>query len=194
MRPVDPNHKLRVLSWSMNGLGAAVACAIVLAAELAGYRPLDAQLAASSRQTGELEAVLRDGDNIRTEHARLEKELAAARVQSAELIQRIPDQPQEADFLAQLSQLADGSSLKIRDYRPGVITPKTSYATMRVDLICEGDYASLCKFLDGLAGLPRHSTLVHIEVDSAPQKDLYWVELSLELYVATAGQSDAEKR
>lgn len=194
MLPVGPNRRLRVLSWSMHGLGAALACAIVVAAGLVGYRPLDAQLAACARQTGELEAVLQNRNHIRAEHARLEKELAATRERSAELIQRIPDQPQEADFLAQLSQLADDSSLKIREYRPGVITPKTSYAAMRVDLICEGEYESICKFLDGLAGLPRHSTLVYIEIATSPQKELYSVELSLELYVAMAGQSDAEKR
>ena len=191
MPTFDPNRKLRVLSWSMHGLGALVACAIALTAELAGFRPLDAEVAACTRRTVELRAAIGDDERLRAEHARFHQELDTARGQSAELIERIPDQPQEADFLAQLSQLADDSGLKIRDYRPGVLIPKTSYATMKVDLICAADYESLCTFLDGLADLPRHCTVIRLAVDSASPAKPYSVELSLELYVATADRPDA---
>ena len=194
MHSADPNRKLRVLSWSLHGLGALIACAIGLAAEMVGYRPLDAEVAGCARQTAELQGAIRDGERLRAEHARLRRDLASAREQSADLIERIPDQPQEADFLAQLSQLADDSGLKIQDYRPGVITPRSSYATMKVDVICAGDYESICTFLDGLAELPRHCTVVRFEIDSASQGELYSVELSQELYIATVDQPDVARR
>ena len=194
MRPIDPNHKLRVLSWSLHGLGILLACSIGLTAQLVGYRPVDAQAAACSEQTEQLQVVLRDEQRLRAEHARLSRDLASAREQAAELSKRIPDQPQEADFLAQLTQLADAFGLKIQDYRPGVITPRSSYAAMRVDLICEGDYEGICRFLDGISELPRHSTMVRLEINAAPKKQLYSVELSLEVYVATGAPSPVEKR
>ena len=194
MFPADPNRKLRLVSWSLHGLGALIACAIGLAAELVGYRPLDVEVAACARQTAGLQEVIQDGGRLRAEHARLRQELALAREQSADLIKRIPDQPEEADFLAQLSQLADESGLKIRDYRPGVITPRSSYATMKVDLSCAGNYESICTFLEGLAELPRHCTVVRFEIDSSSQVELYSVEISLELYVATVDQPDVERR
>jgi len=194
MHSGNPNRRLRVLSWSLHGLGALIACAILLAAELVGYRPLDAEVAACARETAELQGVIQDGERLRAEHGRLRQELARARERSADLIERIPDQPQEADFLAQLSQLADDSGLKIRDYRPGVITLRSSHATMKVDMICAGNYESICTFLDGLAELPRHCTVVRFQIDSASQGELYSVELSLELYVATADRPDVERR
>ena len=194
MHSADPNRKLRVLSWSLHGLGALIACAIVAAAELVGCRPLDAEVAACARQTAELQEVILDGERLRAKHARLRQELASAREQSVDLIERIPDQPQEADFLAQVSQLADDSGLKIQDYRPGVITPQSSYATMKVDLICTGNYESICTFLDGRAELPRHCTVIGLEIDSASQGELYTVKLSLELYVATVDRPQVERR
>jgi len=193
MRPVDPNGKLRLLSWSLHGLGALIALAIALVADRVAFRPLDAEVAACARKTAELQAVIRDGERLRAEHARLRREVTRARRRSADLSARIPDQPQEADFLAQLSQLADDSGLEIRDYRPGVIRPTPSYATMRVELICAGGYASICTFLDGLAELPRHCTVVRFEIDAASPGELYSMEVSLELYVATADPRGVER-
>lgn len=194
MHPADPNRKLRVLSWSLHGLGALIALAILVAAELVGFRPLDADVAACARKTTELQEVIRDGERLRAEHARLHEELTRARERSADLIERMPDQPQEADFLAQLSRLADDSGLEIRDYRPGVITPMSSYATMKVELICAGDYESICTFLGGLAALPRHCTVVRLQIDSASPGEIYSVDVSLELYVATADPPGVERR
>ncbi len=194
MRLSDPARKLRVLNWSLHGVGALVACAIALVAETAGFRPLDAEVAACARRTAELRAAIGDGEGLRAEHAQFRRELAAARVQSAKLIERIPDQPQEADFLAQLSELAENAGLKIRDYRPGVIRPYASYATMEVNLVCAGEYESLCTFLDGLSALPRHCTVIGLEIDSACEAACHSMELSLELYVAAAEEPEAERR
>lgn len=194
MHPIDPNYKLRVLSRSLHGLGALIACTIGLAAVFVVYRPIDAQIAACAEQTDRMQGVLREEERLRAEHSRLSTDLASAREQSADVTKRIPDQPREADFLAQLSQLADDSRLKVQDYRPGVVTPRSSYATMRVDLICEGDYDGICRFLDGLAELPRHSTIIRLQIDSAPRKERYSAALSLELYVASGGRSPIEKR
>jgi Tfp pilus assembly protein PilO len=194
MHSVDPSYKVRVVRWSLHGLGALIFLTIGLLAHLAVNRPLDAQTAAYAQRTDRLQAVLRDGERLRKEHARLSEELALARQQAALLEKRIPDEPREADFLAQVSRLADEVGLRIRDYRPGVVKPRESYSTMRVDLICEGNYDSICRFVDGLSRLPRHSTIVRLEVDSAGKQKFYSTNISLELYAAGSGQADGKAR
>lgn len=191
----NPNRRLRLLGLSLHGLGGLAAVTIALLAEFLAYRPLDAQVAAHVRRTEELQVLLREEQQCRREHARLGKDLSVAGEQAEILKKRIPDEPREADFLAQVSELADESGLRIQDYRPGVVTPRHLYSTMRVDLICEGDYESICKFLDGLSALPRHSTMVRLEIDSTIDKKHYSARISLELYVAApAGPMSRKSR
>jgi len=185
MHAVDPNRRLRLLSWLLNGMGAFAAAAIVLIVQFAVYRPLDAQIAECTRQTEKLERLLASEEQLRQEHARRGEELAAAREQAALLKDRIPDEPRETEFLAQVSQLAGESGVTIQDYRPGVVTPKGAYSTMPVNLACVGGHQGICGLVHGLRELPRHSTMVRLEIDSREPTKHYGLNMSLGLYVAT---------
>jgi Tfp pilus assembly protein PilO len=182
VRPLEPDHKLKLFGWWLHGLGVAVTLFLMLFAEWFVYGPTDRRAAASARRTGELQALLRDEDPIRAEHARLTDELAAAREESAGLQKRIPNEPREGDFLAQVSQLAGDVGLNVRDYRPGAITAKPDYSHMQVELVCEGDYASICRFLAGLSELPRHSTVIRLQLDGDGSQPLCVANVSLRVY------------
>lgn len=184
MHAVDPNRRLRLLSWLLNGMGALVAVAIVLLVQFAVYRPLDARIAECMSQTEELEGLLASEERLRQEHSRLGEELTAAREQAALLKDRIPDEPRETEFLAQVSQLAGESGVTIQDYRPGPVTPKGAYSTMRVNLACAGGHQGICGLVHGLRQLPRHSTMVRMEIDSREPTEHYGLNMCLGLYVA----------
>ncbi len=188
MNQADPNRKLQRMRWWLHAVGFLVALLILLAGEFFVYRPIDRQADVCAQRVGKLRDLLEDEDRMRQEHARAVDELQAARDLAAMLNKRIPDEPSEADFLAQVSQLANDESLEIQDYRPGTITTKDSYSALCVELICEGDYASLCNFLAGLSKLPRHATVAILEIDSDGKKATYSVTLSLELYFAAGRQ------
>ena len=188
MHCTDSNHQLSLLKWSLHGLGALVALGIVLAAVLGVYRPVHRQAEAYLWQTARLQKLLKSEDRVRVERGRLQDTLAAGREQAGKLQSRIPDEPQEADFLAQASQLAEQVGLTLRDYRRGQVTTHASYSAMRVELICEGDYGSLCRFMDELTELPRHSTVVHLRITGDGEQNWYAAEMSLELYFAAKGR------
>lgn len=194
MHPVTANGQLRLLGWALHGAGILTALAVALLAELLVYRPIDARAHDWARRAEGLHERLEDATRVRREHARLSHDLAVAREQTAALKKRIPDAPCEADFLAQVSRLADEIGLRIQDYRPGAVTAKTSYSVLRVDLICEGDYPSVCRFLDGLSQLPRHCTVVRLQIDSAKSKQDYSANMSLELYFGVTARSDAGQK
>lgn len=193
MRQADPNQKLKLLGRCLHGLGLLAALVTVLLVQFVIFRPIDHRTAACRQRSEKLQALLQQAPKIRREHAQLEKDLALARGQSATLQKRIPDDPREADFLAQVSRLAGEVGLQIRDYRPAAVETKPSYSVMRVDLACQGDYASICNFLGGLCELPRHSTVLHLQIDSDGDRQEYSVKLSLALYFAATGQSGVER-
>jgi len=193
MPQIAPNTKLKLLGWGLNALGACVAVVIVTAAHFAVYGPIDDRADGSVRETDRLRAILRDEADVRAEHARVQRRLATARRQAMTLQARIPDEPQETEFLAQASQLAGQFGLKIDDYRPGAVTAGKAYSELQVDLICQGDYTSICRFLDQLSKLPRHSTIGRLQVDADHNRPENSVKISVTLYFVTEDPSDVQK-
>jgi Tfp pilus assembly protein PilO len=194
MKPGNPDQKLKALGWWLHGLGLLIALAIGLLAKSFVLAPIDDRTAAHLRRADRLQDRLRDADRIRAEHARLVEDLAVARRQSEELKKRIPDEPREADFLAQVTHLADEVGLRIRDYRPGTVSEKTSYSVLQVELIGEGDYVSICGFLRRLPGLARHSIVRRLEVASDSKQEGYVLAMSLQLCFAVQGQPDLSQK
>ncbi|MHC4403473.1 MAG: type IV pilus inner membrane component PilO [Planctomycetota bacterium] len=194
MSQSDPHHKLKILGWWLHGLGLTATLTILVCAELLVLRPIDRRAEASAERSGQLQAFLRDEDRMRAEHAQLADDLDHARRQAADLKRRIPDEPQEADFLAQISELADEVGLEILEYRPGMVVTEDSYSAMTVDLDCQGRYAGLCRFVNRLADLPRCSTVTRLEIESGEQADEYSVSMSLELYFSATGQGQSKEK
>lgn len=100
--------------------------------------------------------------------------------------QRIPEQPQEAEFLKQVSQVADEHGVKIIKYDRGSLQRKGTHCEFDVRLSCEGNYPAICAFLDRLARLSRVTTVQSLTLTSS-QADTYPFELSLLLYYGTQG-------
>lgn len=194
MHQIDSDRKLNRLGRWLHVLGLLVVLAIAAGAEFLLYRPIAAKASVCARRADKLQALLHNQGQVRAEHTRLGKDLAEARKQAAALEDRIPNEPREAEFLAQLSRLASEVELQIEDYRPNTIVRKPDYSVLQVDLICEGGYASICNFLDRISRLPRHSTVVSLQIDSAGGGRKYPAKISLQLYFAGHGPSDADKK
>lgn len=176
--------QLRTLRIMLHLAGTSGLAAMLILAWWFLIRPVDAQRRASSHRMARLEGTLAAAGKIRGEYASLSERLAADRDREAALQARIPDDPSEAEFLALASELAAGTGLKIQDYRPGKPVEEPSCSSLDVKLICEGDYVSVCGFLDGMSKLPRLSKIENLHIDATKGEPLYLIEISVLLYFA----------
>jgi len=168
--------------------------ALSAVAYMAVVAPYAAGTDACGQRIAELRRVLDQEAQVRRDHQRLTEQLRAARQQAAALKESIPDTPREADFLGELSRAAEQTGVTIQDYRPGVTTPQGNYSTIEVQLAAAGTYGDLCRFLDQLPRLPRHSTVTELAVESRPGSDHCSLTLGLQLYFApTSRQSLAQR-
>ncbi len=163
----DIVKELRYLGIGLHAAGAA----IVLVVAAAGYglvlRPLDQRIEACELRSGELEDRVNNADSLRAEQQQLAGRLAALEQETAALAKRVPDEPLEAEFLSQAAAAASQAGLKIRDYRPGVVSARETCSQMEIEFSCVGPYRSLCRFLDRLASLDRLWRITRAEVTAA---------------------------
>jgi Tfp pilus assembly protein PilO len=180
-----PSQKLAMLGVGLHALGLA----IVLAAAGIGYalvlQPLDARIDELDGRSVELQAALDDAPNVRAKHERLRRALVAMEAGGTGLEKRVPDEPLEAEFLAQAAQAATQSGLQIGDYRPGAVRTSGHCSQMEIQISCQGPYRSICDFLDRLSAIPRLSQVEKLEI-SAAGPDGYPVTLWLVVYFRLA--------
>jgi Tfp pilus assembly protein PilO len=179
---LQSNDNLHNLRLGLNLLGGLVAAVVALGSAWIIWGPLSRETAEASVCKDAYGDLLREEEYLRAERAKLGWQLDAARQQDIALRNRIPQEPREADFLAQVSRAAGELGLQITDYRPGVMTAKSSCSAMRVELNCEGTYRGICGLLGRLQELPRHSTVAKLEIDAGPSADKCLAKISLELY------------
>jgi len=191
MSDTDPNKILKLLGWALHGTGLVVAVGIVNVVLLTAVAPLESKRASSLDEADSLDELLSTADEVRANHRRFTDQLAELRRQKQSLQRRIPDEPQEAEFLAQVSQLANQSGLHVSDFRPGPATARQGYGAMNVELVCEGDYASICYFLDRLATLPRLARIQYLEVSTPSRGGAYPVHMTLAIYYGNTGTAAA---
>src|SRR5262245_21856287 len=131
---------LRWLHWGSNALGAAVALIILFGAQKAHDF--------MRREAMSLDQQLQDDLSrmSRADELRSQRELAARTLQSLynqldDLKNRIPATPNEAEFLAQLSELAERSAVRLKNFRPGQIAGVGAIETFDVQLSLVGPFA-----------------------------------------------------
>jgi Tfp pilus assembly protein PilO len=194
MSSPDTEKQLRRTRVAFHGVaGAALAVTVFLAWSIL-IRPVETQQYLALQRMGQLETTLAASDSIHAEYASLSRRLADAREQESALQTRIPDDPSEEGFLALASELATQTGLTIKDYRPGESTEMASCSAMDVELIAEGGYASICRFLDGVAKLPRLSSIRGLHIDATKSGTAYVVKISVLLYYGAVAKPEKSSR
>lgn len=167
----DPVRKLKVLGACLHAAGLVTLLAIAGVGYLLVLRPLRAETADRHARAAMLENRLQDSDVLRAEHRRLTLAVAEREQKNRAVARRVPNEPLEAEFLAQAAALAGQAGLKLGDFRPGVVRVREGHSQMEIQLSCLGPYRSLCKFLDRLAGLDRLSRVAQMEVNAGASAD-----------------------
>jgi len=182
MQALDRKTKLRLTGWLLHGAGVlslaagAVTCHVVTANVYLQRRN------ANDAEAARLAGVLETSRETYQEHRRLSGELAQLERNAETMRLRIPDQPQEAEFLRQVTQTANATQLRILNYeRKSVIIGKT-HAEFDIRLNCCGAYDSICKFLDRLGQLPRVTVVKKLNILARDNPERYPVDMTLTLY------------
>jgi len=188
MKDATDRH-LNLLSWSLHGLGLAGSIVVFASAWFVVFWPIETKMDAQHASAEHWQSALVDATKLREEHAQMAVELAASKKRSADLATRIPDEPKEADFLAQVSDLAEKAGLQIQDYRPANVARRDTYSVMEVDILCEGDYSSVCAFIEGMSRLPRHSRLSQLELTASDNASRQKLKMTVELFFGVKPQT-----
>jgi len=159
--------KLTLLVWGTNSIAAICVLAFSFAA-YQGHRML-------VQERTSLEARRRDDLSLvaHAEQVRADREAATKQVESlnatlADLKSRLPSSPKEAEFLSQLSTLAERSGVRLKNFRPGQIAQGGLVHTCEVQVSLIGPFASVCRLLDGLAEVPRFLSIARMTFTGPP--------------------------
>jgi hypothetical protein len=131
--------------WAWHAIGLAVLALTALVAWRVS-ETLSNEQAQLQQEQQAIAGFLLHEDSIRARHARLGSEVRAVREQGKGRGDHITSLPNEAAFLAQLSQLARNVDVSIKDFHPG---PSASTGK-EVQVSVVGSFPSMCRLLDGL--------------------------------------------
>ena len=178
----DREKSLLLLGWGIHAAGV-----LSLAAGAFVYHFVVSSLISHQQQRNETEAVRLE--QLVATKPQVDQEFRDVNTKLSELQQRaqkmrdgIPDEPRESEFLRHVTEAADVEELKIRDYQPGAITKLDSHSQMDVRLQGEGEYRSICGFLDRISRLPRVKTVQRMQVNRSSSGSVYPVDITLTLY------------
>ncbi len=189
MDPSGINIRLQRIRYGIHALAAAGLVALLLGVWWSWIRPLTSQRAIVTQRIDQLANRQASAEEIRAEHLSLRERLSAVQQREAALLARVPDDPSDEEFLALASRLAKESGLKLQDYRPGKSITGPACSSLELQVIAEGSYVSICRFLDGIAKLPRHSTVAGLHIDATGDEEACLVEISLLLYFGAPTES-----
>ena len=176
--PISPN----AISWTIHGVGSALLVGIGLALELLVIAPMRQHSEEDRVEIEQLEQRVALEGKIRREFRELRAALKAQKQKQRGFRERLPSDPLEAEFLAQVARLAEEVGLNVRDYRPGQVTPRGDYAEVDIELSGEGSYESICRFLYGLSQIPRLSSLAGLEIQAGSEEPLYPIRMNFSAY------------
>ncbi len=146
------------------------------------------RIAAETEQYKEL---IQSTSQMTVERQRLERQLASKEQSLSELQMRIPAAPLEAEFLAQVCELAHRLGMEITDYHPGTAHPRETYRELEVKVSCRGDYAAVCEFLHQSEEIPRLCRLVHFEMNALEADQPLTCDFTYRIFFIPPAEADA---
>lgn len=188
------NDPLGRLDRTLHASGVAAVLATLGMAWWLLYQPLDTACADAFARCHEIAALLGSADRLHAEKAALERASQESRQQEESLLARVPNEAHEAEFLRQISGLAKDVGVILRDYRPGQSREEAKYSAMEIALTCAGPYEALCRFLNGVGGLPRLVNVSRLEIDGSRGDGDYAASLKLVIYFGADAKRAAEGR
>ena len=189
MEVIDEDTKRfgRLLHYA--GVLATVICTTV------GYSFLHApavhEIAETSAKIDDLLASVRNGPVTREHHRIAVEKLHEVTTRIANLQRRVPQDADAGSFLKEVTKLAKGDKLDIKDFHPEKPEVKTGYAEMQVTLKGQGSFGSVCSFIDQLTKLTRLSKIKDLTLTVGESATEYPMTATLVIYFGLRGNDEA---
>jgi Tfp pilus assembly protein PilO len=171
------------------GVLATVICATV------GYSFLHApavhEIAETSAKIDDLLASVHNGPVTREHHRIAVEKLHEVTTRIANLQRRVPRDADAGSFLKEVTKLAEGDKLAIKDFHPEKPEVKTGYAEMQVTLKGQGSFGSVCSFIDQLTKLTRLSKIKDLTLSVGEKATEYPMTATLVIYFGLRGNDEA---
>ncbi|MBC8356456.1 MAG: type 4a pilus biogenesis protein PilO [Planctomycetes bacterium] len=193
MAAIANDRKLMVLGWlfHLGGLATLVLGAFVYQFIVSGV--LTHQQSANATAIAELEVLLETERHTEREFASLQEELVRLEASAEAARQRIPESPQESDFLAQISEAAIEKGLSIQNFTRGEVTVLETHSQLQIRLQGAGDYASVCGFFEKMKTFSRVATVNHLNLQIPANSEIYPLDMTLTLYFGARAPQEGNR-
>jgi Tfp pilus assembly protein PilO len=171
----------------LNAVGVLGVAAVIAAALGFGYLPLHRQRdAIRQRMAADAEFVKRKSE-ITALHAEWTARLRESEQHFEQLLTRVPNEPQESEFLAHLANLARSSGLSLDHFCPADPCRDGNFGEVEIRVSATGTYEQICRFLQGLNDTPRFCRVNSLKIAADdPRAEVYPLEIKLSLYFSAS--------
>jgi len=174
---VDLNQELRTKLDQVAKLPASARAGIVLGISvlLAGgyfflmYQEASGTLAKLRNQELELQRKLSEVRSVAANIGEFEEEIASLEIKLQKVLRQLPDDKELEVVLTDISNLGKTSGIEIKSFQRREELVHGFYAEVPIELELEGEYHSIGRFFDMLAGLPRIVNMGAIDMKVASE-------------------------
>ena len=146
------------------------------------YSPLHEAQLDQIHRIEQLTKLIAESRAAKVRSGQLERELELLTQHVASVRERIPDVSNEAEMLRQLTTIAADSDFVVSDYRRGRFQQEGLHSRFEIGITGEGNYLSICKFLDGIDRLPRVNRIERLQVSTVAEGDTYPINLTISVF------------
>ena len=168
-------------------LGILIAVVFGTAVYSYAHAPLVKNIVHTTGRIDELRQSLKNTSGAYEERERLLNKVEESKNRINALYERVPAESQAAQFLKELSRIAQDEKIRLSEYRPGLAATKPGYSQMEIALSGEGSYSSICTFFDRLSQLPRLSKVKSVTIQAATGGAAYPVNATIVIYYDLSG-------
>lgn len=176
------NRQIAMLGYAIHAVGL---CSLIVGGCIYHFgvsAVLSHQQRKNTEETAEYEELLQTASDVRREHREFTQELIDLEERAEAIRRKIPDRPEESDFLEQVAQAAQDRGMVIQQYLRGGVTTLPTHSLLEIRLTGEGDYQSICGFLEEVANLSRVATVQRMNLSIPANSELYPLDITITLY------------
>jgi Tfp pilus assembly protein PilO len=178
--------QISALGWMLHGAGLTVLVLTVLCYAWFVAIPLNSRQELSESRINQLQAMLGKSRQVHRDHEKLHHELSSLKKSVEETQKRLPRELGEAQFLEQVRAVAIRTGIEMGEYHLGTIEELESYSKAQLTLQCQGNYASICRFLDEIDHFARLTEVSSLQIESSDNFNRYPFQVSFVLYFGSS--------
>lgn len=188
MNSWNVSRKVRELNRNLNIAGVISVGILLGLIYFFGLRLLIADSARLSGLVKETEEFLETTDEITASTREIKLRSDELESEMDRILAGVPTEPRESEFLGQISELVQGTSLKFDEFRPAGTKEAGQYRQLEVLMSGVGTYKDICRFLAGLENLPRLCRVSRLDIEAPDEpygeENRYPVSMTLVIFYA----------